>query len=404
MSLLSHSFARPQSFARRCGARLSFARLLVLTLASLVVALPAHAFETHARAAWVYDMTTDTVLLEKNADVALPPASMSKLMTVNMLFEALKDGRVSMDTQFPVSARARSMGGSTMFLNERDRPTVADLIKGIIVLSGNDACVVVAEGLAGTETAFAAQMSERARALGMTNSSFVNASGWPDPGQRMSMHDLGVLSVRLIRDFPDLYRNFAITEFPFDDRAPDNRHNRNPLLKLGIGADGLKTGHTEEAGYGLVGSAVQGNRRIVVVISGLESDVTRAQEAEALLNWAFRQFVLKQVASKGTKLAEAPVWLGEANSVGLVTAEDLSLLLPALGADGARAEAVFSGPIEAPITEGQELGELVINVPDMPERRVPLLAQTAVEKGGFTVRIKTALGQVAARALASLGS
>ncbi len=249
-------------------------RALTFRIFALVMlaALPARAFDTNAQAAWVYDVATGTVLMEKNADEALPPASMSKLMTVYMLFEALEEGRLQLDTRLPVSTKARQMQGSTMFLNEQDRPTVAELIKGIIVLSGNDACVVVAEGLAGTEAAFARQMTERGKALGLTQSTFANASGWPDPRHRMSVHDLGVLAQHLIQDFPEYYKNFAIEEWRFDNRAPANRHNRNPLLGLGIGADGLKTGHTQEAGYGLVGSAVQGDRRIIFVISGLPSD------------------------------------------------------------------------------------------------------------------------------------
>lgn len=182
-------------------------RLIALLCLSLLAALPARAFETRASAAWVYDMTTQTVLLEKNADIPLPPASMSKLMTVNLLFEALKDGRVTMDTTMPVSATAQAMGGSTMFLNTTDRPSVSDLLHGIIVNSGNDACVVVAEGLAGSESAFANLMTERARALGMNDLMFANASGWPHPGQRMSMHDLGVLAVRLISEFPSITRS-----------------------------------------------------------------------------------------------------------------------------------------------------------------------------------------------------
>ena len=222
---------------------MGFLRLVLVIFATLTP-MAATAFETRATAAWVYDVGTHAVLMEKNADQPLPPASMSKLMTINMLFEALQDGRVTMDTAFSVSARAREMGGSTMFLNEQDRPTVRDLIYGIIVNSGNDACVVVAEGLAGTEEAFAAQMTERARALGMTGSVFANASGWPDPSHRMTMHDLGILALRLIEEFPTEYKVFAETEFNFADRAPDNRFNRNPLLNLGIGADGLKTGHT----------------------------------------------------------------------------------------------------------------------------------------------------------------
>ncbi|PRX35425.1 D-alanyl-D-alanine carboxypeptidase (penicillin-binding protein 5/6) [Meinhardsimonia xiamenensis] len=363
--------------------------LLALALAAL--ALPAGAFETRARAAYVYDVTTDTVLLEKNADLALPPASMSKLMTLNMLFEALADGRVTLDTRFRVSTRARQMGGSTMFLNERDRPTVEELIKGIVVLSGNDACVVVAEGLAGTEEAFARLMNERARALGLTNSTFANASGWPHPNQRMSARDLGKLAVRLITQFPEYYGYFSITEWPYDGRAPQNRFNRNPLLKLGIGADGLKTGHTEEAGYGLVGSAVQGNRRIVFVIMGLESEAARAEEGERIINWAFRQFVIKKVAAKGQVVAEAPVWLGQRERVGLAVADDLELLVPALVRGDLTAEARFRSPLEAPVAAGQEVGRLTIRLEGLPEREVPLVAAEEVSRGGIWKRVKTAL-------------
>jgi D-alanyl-D-alanine carboxypeptidase (penicillin-binding protein 5/6) len=363
--------------------------LLALALAAL--ALPAGAFETRARAAYVYDVTTDTVLLEKNADLALPPASMSKLMTLNMLFEALADGRVTLDTRFRVSTRARQMGGSTMFLNERDRPTVEELIKGIVVLSGNDACVVVAEGLAGTEEAFARLMNERARALGLTNSTFANASGWPHPNQRMSARDLGKLAVRLITQFPEYYGYFSITEWPYDGRAPQNRFNRNPLLKLGIGADGLKTGHTEEAGYGLVGSAVQGNRRIVFVIMGLESEAARAEEGERIINWAFRQFVIKKVAAKGQVVAEAPVWLGQRERVGLAVADDLELLVPALVRGDLTAEARFRSPLEAPVAAGQEVGRLTIRLEGLPEREVSLVAAEEVPRGGIWKRVKTAL-------------
>ena len=382
-------------------------RLIALLCLSLLAALPARAFETRASAAWVYDMTTQTVLLEKNADIPLPPASMSKLMTVNLLFEALKDGRVTMDTTMPVSATAQAMGGSTMFLNTTDRPSVSDLLHGIIVNSGNDACVVVAEGLAGSESAFANLMTERARALGMNDSMFANASGWPHPGQRMSMHDLGVLAVRLISEFPEHYPIFAETTFNYKDRAPANANNRNPLLKLGAAdwhADGLKTGHTEEAGYGLVGSAIMGERRIVFVISGLGSETERAQESEAIVNWAFRQFVLKDLAAKGTRLAEAPVWLGASESVGLVPQEDLRLLIPAAAQDQIRAEAVFTGPIAAPIAAGDQIAELVITIPglDAP-KTVPLVAESDVAAGGFMVRAKAAFARLTARAMQAAG-
>ena len=368
-----------------------FTRLARLTLAALVVmTLPARAFETAATSAWVYDVGTQTVLMDKNANVPLPPASMSKLMTLNMLFEALQDGRVTMDTTFAVSSKAKSMEGSTMFLNELDRPTVRELIHGIIINSGNDACVVVAEGLAGSEEAFARQMSERAQALGMTNSHFANASGWPDPGQRMSMHDLGILALRIITQFPEEYAVFKETEFDYKDRSPANRFNRNPLLKLNIGADGLKTGHTTEAGYGLVGSVVQGDRRIILVISGLPSDTGRSQEAEKIVNWAFRQFVEKTVARKGQRIASANVWLGDSPSVGLVPAEDISLLVPAQVQEAMTAEVSYTGPLMAPIAAGTKAAELVIHIPDLPDARLPLVTEADVGKAGIVSRLGTA--------------
>lgn len=365
-------------------------RLLVALALICLAALPARAFDTIAKAAYVVDLTTGTVLMDKQADIPLPPASMSKLMTLNMLFEALEDGRVTMDTRFSVSSRAKAMGGSTMFLDEQDRPTVDELIRGIVVLSGNDACVAVAEGLAGSEQAFAGQMNERAVALGMNNSTFANASGWPNPNQRMSMRDLGILASRLITDFPQYYGYFGIEEFPWDNRAPQNRFNRNPLLKLGIGADGLKTGHTQEAGYGLVGSAVQGKRRIVFVITGLTSETERAQEAERIVNWAFRQFVQKTVVTQDKLMAEVPVWLGDVDKVGLVAAEEVSMLIPALVQGEIPAEMSYRTPLEAPITKGQVVGDLVINVDGMPQVTVALLADRDVAKGGFMPRIRTA--------------
>ncbi len=372
--------------------------IAVLALGLLGVATPARAFETAATAAWVYDMTTQTVLMDKNADAALPPASMSKLMTINMLFEALADGRVTMDTTFAVSARARQMGGSTMFLNEQDRPTVNDLIHGIIVNSGNDACVVVAEGLAGSEEAFAAQMTTRARALGMENSTFINASGWPAPDHRMSMKDLGIIARRLIEEFPQYYPIFSQTNFNYLDRAEANANNRNPLLRLNFGAggpvaDGLKTGHTTEAGYGLVGSAIQGDRRIIFVITGLTSETQRAEEAEKIVSWAFRQFAVKTLVSANTRVAEAEVWMGDASTVGLVAASDARFLVPALVQDQVTAEVVYTGPIAAPIAMGAPIAELVIHIPDLPDARVPLVAETDVARGGFLLRMMTA-GQV----------
>ncbi|MDQ2067862.1 D-alanyl-D-alanine carboxypeptidase family protein [Xinfangfangia sp. CPCC 101601] len=370
-------------------------RLKVIVLAALLPGA-ASAFETQATAAWVYDVTTHTVLMDKNADQPVPPASMSKLMTINMLFEALRDGRVQLDTSFAVSSRAKAMGGSTMFLQESDRPTVEDLIHGMIVNSGNDACVVVAEGLAGTEEAFSAQMTERARAIGMTASTFANASGWPHAQQRMSMRDLGVLALRLIEEFPEYYPVFAETEFDYKGRAPDNRFNRNPLLKLGIGADGLKTGHTSEAGYGLVGSAKQGDRRVIFAITGLPSEKARAEESERIVAWAFRQFAEKTVAKAGVRVAEADVFLGEATTVGLVPAQDLRLLVPALVQGQVEAEVIYKGPLMAPVAAGTPVAELVVKVPGLPDHQVQLVAESSIAKAGFMGRVG-----IAAQALMS---
>ncbi|WP_420003623.1 D-alanyl-D-alanine carboxypeptidase family protein [Arenibacterium sp. LLYu02] len=371
-------------------------RLGTLALALLSVSSSAFAFDTKARAAYVVDQGTNTVLLDKNASVPLPPASMSKLMTLYVAFEALRDGRLTLDEELPVSEHAMSYKGSTMFLDTTDRVRVADLLRGIIVLSGNDACVVIAEALSpdGTEAGFARYMTRRARELGMMESTFTNANGWPDPGHRMSVKDLAILAKHLIEDFPnnpDFYGMFSEKEFTFDGRAPSNTQNRNPLLQLDIGADGLKTGHTEEAGYGLVGSAKQGDRRVIFVISGLDSMAARAEESEAIVNWSFRQFAKKTLAKAGIAVDEAEVWMGDSPTVGLVPAQDLEILLPTLSDDAVKAEVVYTGPITAPIQAGQQIAELVVKPEDLPEMRLPLVAAKDVGTGGFTVRVMTAV-------------
>ncbi len=366
--------------------------LLSLTLALVLSTTQASAFETTARAAFVLDQTTGTVLLTKNADTPLPPASMSKLMTLYMAFEAVRDGRLAMEEKLAVSQHAMSYGGSTMFLDTTDRIKVADLLRGIIVLSGNDACAVIAEALSpdGTEAGFARFMTRRAHQLGMTNSTFVNSNGWPAEGHRMSMRDLALLANLLISDFPEFYPMFSETKFAFDGRAPKNTLNRNPLLKLDIGADGLKTGHTSEAGYGLVGSARQGDRRVIFVISGLNSASERAEVSESIVNWAFRQFAASKLAREGQRITQADVWMGALPKVGLVPAKDIDVLLPVLGSKDVAAEVVYHGPVQAPITKGQKLAELVIMPEDLPEIRVPLVAEHDVAAGGFSARLKTA--------------
>jgi D-alanyl-D-alanine carboxypeptidase (penicillin-binding protein 5/6) len=366
-------------------------------IACLLAAWPAYGFDTRAQNAWVFDVTTHTVLMDKNGELAVPPASMSKLMTLNMLFEALHDGRVSLDTTFGVSAEAvkfTAAGGSTMYLQQGDRPTVEELIRGMIINSGNDACTVVAEGLAGSEAEFAKQMNERAKTIGLTKSYFANSSGWPDPRHRMSMKDLGILSLRLIEVFPEYYPIFAETSFDYKNRAPANAGNRNPLLSLGIGADGLKTGHTEEAGYGLVGSVKQGDRRVIFAFSGTSSISERAEEAERISSWAFRQFSLKTVAKGGVAVAEATVFLGQANGVGLAPAQDVKMLVPVTARDGLKAQVIFSGPIAAPVVAGTVLGELVIQAPGLPDQHVPLVATANIEKSGPFGRFKAAASHI----------
>jgi len=359
-------------------------------VAAICLAVSANAFDTSARGAYVIDVGTGTVLLSKNADMRLPPASMSKLMTLYVAFEAVRDGRLSLDERLPVSRHAMSYGGSTMFLDTTDRVRVEDLLRGIIVLSGNDACAVIAEALSpdGTEAGFARYMTQRAQAMGMTNSVFKNASGWPAEGHVMSMRDLALLARHIIEDFPEFYEMFAEREYRFDGRAPSNIYNRNPLLGLGIGADGLKTGHTQAAGYGLVGSAVQGERRVIFAVTGLDSAAQRARESEAIVNWAFRQFARKTVLRAGETVAEAPVWMGAAAQVGLAPAEDIETLLPVLDAERLAAEVVYTGPIRAPVARGDVLAELVLSPEGLPEMRVPLVATEAVAQGGFTTRLR----------------
>ncbi|WP_407692451.1 D-alanyl-D-alanine carboxypeptidase family protein [Pseudooceanicola spongiae] len=365
----------------------------VLAAACLALStLPAQAFDTSARAAYIVDITTGTVLLAKDADKPIPPASMSKLMTLYVAFEAIRDGRLRMDEELPVSQHAMDYGGSTMFLDTTDHVKVQDLLQGIIVLSGNDACAVIAEALSpdGTEAGFARFMTKRAQELGMTNSTFANSNGWPDDNQRMSVRDLGLLATHIIKDFPDFYPLFSETEYAFDGRAPQNVHNRNPLLGLGIGADGLKTGHTAEAGYGLVGSAKQDGRRVVFVVSGLESVQARAEESRSIVNWAFRQFKESTVIPKGTVVTRASVFQGSKPDVGLTVAQDLVTLVPFLSQQGIPSEVVYNSPLAAPIAAGQEIGQLVMKPEGLPEMRVPLVAAEEVSYGGFMTKVQSA--------------
>jgi len=360
---------------------------LVATLCLPLTALAQAEYGGRAPNVLVLDYNTGQVLIERNADQPLPPASMSKLVTLEMLFEALDDGRVDMDTTWSVSPRAHAMGGSRMFLELRDRPTTEDLIRGIAVLSGNDASVAVAEGLFGSEDAFAVQATQRMRAMGMQNTTIANASGWPHPEHRMSLRDLAILSERMIRRFPQYYAYLAERDFTWNNI---NQPNRVPLLNAGMGLDGLKTGHTSEAGYALAGSAVQGDRRIIFVFSGLDSAQQRVQEAESIINWAFRQFSERRLAEPGQTLAEAEVWMGAARRVPLVPRDPVAVLVPLTATGEIRARIEYDGPVTAPVSQGQDMGQLIVAVPGSGEARFALVAGADVPEGGILTRLRSA--------------
>ena len=366
--------------------------LISTAFLSICLFSAAYSFDTKARAAYLIDQTSGAVLLSKNSDLPLPPASMSKLMTLYMTFEFIKAGKLSLDEKLPVSKTAANYTGSTMFLNPTDRVAVLDLIRGIIVLSGNDACAVLAEALSpdGTEAGFAKLMTQRAKQIGLENSTFKNSNGWPANGHLMSVRDLGILAQKLITDFPEYYPMFAEQTYKFDGRAPANTRNRNPLLGLGIGADGLKTGHTKEAGYGLVGSAEQDGRRIIFVLSGLNNLEDRAQEAETIVNWAFRQFTMEKFATDGSEIGNAKVWNGKSRDVSLVLENDLNVMIPVLSSSKPIFSIEYVGPIKAPITKGDKIAELLIKSEDLPETRHSLLAGNSVPRGGFFVQVRTA--------------
>ena len=366
--------------------------LISAAFLSICLFSAAYSFDTKARAAYLIDQTSGAVLLSKNSDLPLPPASMSKLMTLYMTFEFIKAGKLSLDEKLPVSKTAANYTGSTMFLNPTDRVAVLDLIRGIIVLSGNDACAVLAEALSpdGTEAGFAKLMTQRAKQIGLEDSTFKNSNGWPATGHLMSVRDLGILAQKLITDFPEYYPMFAEQTYKFDGRAPANTRNRNPLLGLGIGADGLKTGHTKEAGYGLVGSAEQDGRRIIFVLSGLNNLEDRAQEAETIVNWAFRQFTMEKFATDGSEIGKAKVWNGKSRDVSLVLENDLNVMIPVLSSSKPVFSIEYVGPIKAPIKKGDKIAELLIKSEDLPETRHSLLAGNSVPRGGFFVQVRTA--------------
>ena len=356
-----------------------FAAALLLGLSA-----PAQALETRAREAILLDTTTGAVLFEKDADIPAPPASMSKIMTAYMVFESLKEGRLSLEDELPVSEKAWRKGGSKMFVEVNTRVKVEDLLRGVIVQSGNDACIVFAEALSGSEEAFADDMTRRARDIGLTDSSFVNATGWPDPNHRMSARDLANLAIRMIEDHPEYYHIYSETEFSYNEIR---QGNRNPLLYKNIGADGLKTGHTEEAGYGLTASAKRGDRRLVLVVTGLESVRARSEEAERLMNWGFREFDNIQLFKADETVERASVWQGGQDTVPLVFPDGLTVTLARKARRGMTVTVEYDSPVPAPIEKGQPIARLVIEAPEREPMSFPLVAGADIERLGPLGRI-----------------
>ncbi|MBI2719760.1 MAG: D-alanyl-D-alanine carboxypeptidase [Rhizobiales bacterium] len=317
-------------------------------------------FETKALQAILIDARGGHVLYEKDADTPIPPASMSKLMTMIMVFEALKAGSLKIDQEIVISEDAwrrggASSGGSTMYAVLNSRVKLSDLIQGVIVQSANDASIAIAEAMAGSEAAFAQKMTARARKLGLAKAEFRNATGLPDPGHRISVRELSILARYIILNFPDYYKYYSEPSFTWNNIAQDNR---NPLLKDYPGADGMKTGYTKEAGYGLVGSAVRNNRRLIMVIAGLKSPADRKQEAQKLLDWGFSQFREIDVYAKGDRIGQATVWGGSQHSVDLVTANDVKIALSPNEQETAEAKLSYTGPLMAPVKAGQKVGSI----------------------------------------------
>ncbi len=378
---------------------------LILVWSTLVVAGPAlaqapaapAAIDTTAQHAILVDAESDSVLFDKEAETRMAPASMAKLMTVAVIFDALKSGKLHLTDQFVVSENAwrsggASSGGSTMFAKLGSSIAVDDLIHGIIIQSANDGCIVVAEGMAGSEAAFADMMNAEAKKLGLTGSHFTNATGLPDPDQYVTAQDLARLAKHLIVDFPEFYPIYSQTEFTWNKIR---QYNRNPLLDLNIGADGLKTGYTQESGYGLVASAAKDGERLILVVNGTKSEKERAAESQKLMNWGFAAFERTAFFKPGDVLGEASVFGGARGSVGLVSKGPIDALLPHGARDTVNARIVYQGPVRAPIKSGQEIGTLQLTAADgRPVREATLYAASDVAVGSVGQRALSGLKEL----------
>jgi D-alanyl-D-alanine carboxypeptidase (penicillin-binding protein 5/6) len=368
--------------------------LVAVLFAAAPVTAAAPPFETPAPVAYLVDVSSGAVLYRKDENRRMPPASMAKMMTVYVAFDMIKKGELKLDQTFTVRPETWAKwhgpaAGSTMFLSAGETVSVDNLLKGIVTLSGNDACVVLAEGISGTEDAFAARMNVAAKKLGLANSNFGNSNGWPDEGRTyVTAHDLATLAAATIEEHPQLYKKYySLPSFTWGKTlgagAAITQANRDPLLGRVAGADGLKTGHTDEAGYGFTGSAEQNGRRLVMVVAGLGSFNQRIEESVRFIEWGFKAWQTKPLLTKGQKVETAEVQLGDAATVGLVAPRNLAVTMPAGGFTGMKVKVVYQGPIKAPIAAGQHIADLVVETPSTPPQVMPLVAETAVGEAGF---------------------
>jgi serine-type D-Ala-D-Ala carboxypeptidase (penicillin-binding protein 5/6) len=343
---------------------------------------PLGPMDTAAQWAFATDFNSGATLLDKDADVPMAPSSMAKLMTAYIVYGMLKSGRLQLTQELPVSERAWRTGGSKMFVPYPGSVRVEDLIRGVIVDSGNDACVVLAEAISGSEEQFVDLMNQKAKELGLTHSTFRNCTGLPDPDQRMTCRDIATLASALIRSFPEYYHYDSEKTFKFNNIE---QQNRNPLVQKGL-ADGLKTGHTDEGGYGLCASSLRAGRRVILVLNGMTSMHQRAEESERLMEWAYREFEDVTLFSASDVVDRAPVWLGESATVPLVGGKDLVVTMPRNWQKKAQIAVQYEAPIRAPVAKGTTLGKLVVSGDNVPQLEVPLLAGADVPKLGLPGR------------------
>jgi D-alanyl-D-alanine carboxypeptidase (penicillin-binding protein 5/6) len=371
--------------------------LAVLAVPTTATAVQAPPYESAAPIAYMIDLSSGRVLYAKDADKQMPPASLAKMMTAHVAFRLIQQGKLKLDSKFTVRPETWAKwhgpeAGSTMFLSPNEQVTVENLLHGIVTLSGNDACVVLAEGIAGTEPAFVQMMNEEARRMGLKNSVFGTSNGWPDEGvTHVTARDLATIARMTIEETPDLYRRFYATRSFTWGRTMGGsditQANRNPILGKVAGADGLKTGHTDEAGFGFTGSAEQNGRRLIMVVAGLPSFNGRIEESVKFMDWGFRAWRAVPLFKKGAEVENAEVQGGSALTVPLVAPKTMAMTLPMAASDALKVSVVYNGPIKAPIAVGQPIAELVVRTADGVTQSMPLVAGAAVEEQGFFGRL-----------------